>query len=80
MTRREISRIALRVANQDSLSELGMSATYGQDEVMSLTHTDLENDDIENFDSRPDVGGESCQHRRVIPGGGSCPDCGTLVS
>jgi len=53
----------------DNLEELGMSAEFGPDEGMTSTHTQLEQDDLESVDTRPDQGG-SCTHQDV------CPNCG----
>ena len=60
----------------DNIEELGMSAEYGQDEGMSSTHTQLENDDLENVDTRPKAGGPQCPHTRTLPGEAQCPECG----
>lgn len=71
------SRAAPRWAGQgDNLEELGMSAEFGQDESMSSTHTQLENDDLENVDTRPKAGGPQCLHARAVPGDARCPECG----
>jgi hypothetical protein len=79
-------RAAARVAASESrprwagspganLEEMGMSAEFGPDEGMTSTHTMLEQDDLENVDTRPDQG-SPCQHGRSLPGDGVCPDCG----
>lgn len=71
--------IARRAGDEGAVEDLGMSAEYGQDQGMSSTHTQLENDDIENVDTRPKAGGEQCLHSRAAPGADICPECGGLL-
>lgn len=52
-------KMALRVSSGDRadiLHGIGRDADLGQDEAMMATHHDLENDDLENVDTRPKQG------------------------
>lgn len=79
-------RMAVVLASDANMDELGMSADYGQDPDSTATHTDLEEEDLETTDTRPSQGsscgksecqcGPDCQC--VAPG--ACPSChGDLV-
>lgn len=50
------ARMVKRTAGDQGsvLDAAGMSAETGEDADMASTHTDLEEDDIENVDTRPD--------------------------
>lgn len=70
---------ARRIAGMgDNLNELGMTAEFGQDPEAMSTHTMLELDDLESFDSRID-GMPQCTHPRAIPGSECCPECGAQL-
>ncbi len=47
------ARVVARGSNGDILTEIGRSADLGQDEDSVQTHHDLEEDDLENVDTRP---------------------------
>lgn len=73
----DLRKAAARVASLDNLEELGMSAEFGPDEGMTSTHTQLEQDDLESFDTRPDQGAScTCTHSKAAPGQDVCPQCG----
>lgn len=70
----DLKKIARRIAN--NLEELGMSADLGQDEVMTSTHTNI--DEYVNQD-RPAFVDQACDHTKANPGDKICPTCGQPI-